>query len=112
MYSTDPRATKFGAPWRQVNWDEMTYDEASDLLTEYETDFRQFENENREGLRDWWNEGRRDIQRQMAEMREKLDSIQENAPDAWGEMKDAFAGAMSELSEGYHRTVRELRKKV
>lgn len=112
MYSTDPKVAKYGAPWQEVHWDEMTYEEASNLLAEYESDYLQFENENRERLQEWWDGGRRGIKQEMAELREKLDAIKDNAPDAWGEMKDAFAAAMSELSAGYHRTVGELKKKT
>jgi len=110
MYSTETTTSKIGPPWKQVNWKELTFDEASDLLAEYEAAICRIEREGDLSVVDRLSDGRREMHSMVTGMRERLDAIGESAPDAWGETKDAFVAAMTELSENYHRTIRQLRR--
>lgn len=87
---------------------DSNYEAARRRLAIYEEDLRRFEEENRDRPAEWWDDQKRQVKRSLAEMREKLDALQDSAPDAWGEIKDSIGHAFAELSLGYRRAIREL----
>lgn len=88
---------------------DSNYEAARRRLAAYEDDFRRYEEENKHQPAEWWDESKQKIRQSLAEMRVKLDSIKENAPDAWGEIKDGVGKAYAELATSYHRAIREVK---
>ncbi len=86
------------------------YEAAMRRLAAYEDDFRRYEEENRNQPAEWWDDAKQQVRHSLVELRAKFDALKDNAPDAWGEMKDGIGHAMAELSTSYHRAIRELKE--
>lgn len=88
---------------------DSNYEAAKRRLAAYEDDFRRYEEENRDQPAEWWDDAKKNVKRSLVDMREKLDSVKDNAPDAWGEIKDGVGNAYAELATSYHRAIREVK---
>lgn len=74
---------------------ELSYDEASEQLRLFESELAGLPaGEQSEAYRT-------KVAPNLKSLRERLDSIRGKAPDAWGEMRDAFVAAYHELKSGY-----------
>ncbi|MBL8048460.1 MAG: hypothetical protein JNJ45_07235 [Chthonomonas sp.] len=88
--------------------EDFDYDQADSHLKLFETDYRRFEEENATQPKEWWDESKRAVRAQMEELRANLNRMKDNAPDAWGEMRDSIGAALGNLGDGYRKAVREL----
>lgn len=76
-----------------------SYEEAMSSAIALQRDLRAYDEENYFRPDPERGDSKDQIRRQIVQMREKLEALTENAPDAWGETADGFAAAMAELAE-------------